>query len=330
MDKILNRKKVLFIGPKTFNYEQEIIKCLRGMGARVDYYNDRPFDSNIKKILLRLVPRLLKKEVFDYFSSILEKSKCVKYDYVFCVKLECFPLPLLEQLRLQQGAAKFVFYTWGSFLNNTNPLKCLKVFDRTLTFDSKDAIANGLVHRPLFYLEEYADVTDVERQYDLVFVGSVHIHRYKFIEQVLQRIGSKYQCYMYLFVPSRFLYFARKLFLFPVYGKSKESDFKFAALSQREIVALFAESKAILDVCHHNQTGLTMRSIEALGAKRKLITNNVNIKEYDFFDPQNVLILDEKNIYIPNAFLESEYLPIDEKIYARYSIDGWIKEVFEI
>jgi hypothetical protein len=326
----LMNKKILFIGPKTFNYEQEIIKCLERMGASVDYYNDRPFESNVKKILLRLAPRLLKNEVNDYFLSIVEKSKSVEYDYVFCIKLECFPLLVLEQLKKEQETAKFIFYTWDSFSNNSNPLSCLTIFDRILTFDSEDAISKGLIHRPLFYINEYARVGECTRQYDVSFVGSVHTHRYQLIKQLLQSVDTKYQCYMYLFVPSKLLFFARKLFLFPIYGHSKVGEFKFSSLNQQEIVALFSKSKAILDICHHNQSGLTMRSVEALGAKRKLITNNVNIEKYDFFNPQNILILDENNIQISNEFLDSDFEPINSDIYTRYSINGWVEEIFEL
>lgn len=330
MTTTLINKKILFIGPKTFNYEQEIVECLIRKGARVDYHNDRPFESTLKKILLRLVPRLLKNEVADYFLSIVQNAQGVEYDYVFCIKLECFPLAILEKLKEQQKTAIFIFYTWDSFLNNTNPLKCLPVFDRNITFDINDANSKGLIHRPLFYLNEYAEIEEPIRHYDVSFIGSIHIHRYQLIKQFLRSIDPKYKCYMYLFVPSKILYYARKLVLFPVYGRSTKSDFKYSPLNQLTIVDIFSKSKAILDVCHHNQAGLTMRTIEALGAKRKLITNNLNVEAYDFYDPRNILILDEKNIQISNEFLDSDYVPIRSDIHARYSIDGWINEVFEL
>jgi hypothetical protein len=282
-------KNILFIGPKTFDYENEIIKCLQRKGGSVDYYNDRPFESNLKKVLLRLVPLFLKREVKSYFLSIVKKTEDIQYDYVFCIKLECFPFDVLKKLREQQKKAKFIFYTWDSFLNNPNPLKCLSAFDRSLTFDRRDAYSKDLLHRPLFYISEYADIKEQMRAYDVLFVGSVHTQRFKFINHFLQNVDKKYKCYMHLFVPRKLLYFARKLFLFPTYGIYQTSDFKFSSLNQDEVVSLFAKSKAILDICHHNQVGLTIRTVEALGAKRKLITNNIDIKNYDFYDLCNIL-----------------------------------------
>jgi hypothetical protein len=330
MTESLKNKTILFIGAKTFNYENEIIKCLQGMGAIVDYYNDRPFESSYKKILLRLVPKLLKKEISQYFLDILDNASKVEYDYVFCLKLECFPREVLLQLREQQQGAKFIFYTWDSFTNNKNPLNCLDVFDRCLTFDNQDATTYGLILRPLFYLDEYTEIEDEKRPFDVSFVGSIHIHRYKLIKSFLKKLDEKYTCYMYLFVPSQLLYFARKTLLFPIYGSSKKTDFKFTSLNKKEIVSLFKKSKAILDICHHNQSGLTMRSIEALGARRKLITNNGNIKIYDFFNPQNILIFDEKNMEISNEFLDSDYLQVSPEIQNRYSLEGWLIEIFDL
>lgn len=330
MTESLKNKKILFIGAKTFNYENEIIKCLQGMGAIVDYNNDRPFEGTYKKILLRIAPKLLKKEINQYFLGILDNASKVEYDYVFCLKLECFPREILLQLKAQQRKAKFIFYTWDSFTNNKNPLSCLDIFDRCLTFDNQDAKTYGLIHRPLFYLNEYAEIEDKARPFDVSFIGSIHIHRYKLIKSFLKNVDKKYTCYMYLFVPSLLLYFARKFLLFPIYGSSKKSDFKFTSLNKKEIVSLFTKSKAILDICHHNQSGLTMRSIEALGARRKLITNNENIKMYDFFNPQNILILDEKNMEISNEFLDSDYEQLIPEIQFRYSLNGWVSEIFAL
>jgi hypothetical protein len=330
MTKSLKNKRILFIGAKTFNYEKEIIKCLQSMGAIVDYFNDRPFEVSYKKILLRLAPKLMKKEVNQYFLSILNKASENKYDYVFCIKLECCPRVILEQLKAQQKQAEFIFYTWDSFVNNGNPLNSMDIFDRTLTFDHKDAIEYGLIHRPLFYLDEYAALDEQQVKYDVIFIGSVHIHRYKKIKQFLRVINTKYNCFLYLFVPSKLLYLARKFLLFPVYGMSKETDFQFLPLTQNEIINLFGASKAILDFSHHNQSGLTMRTIEALGAQRKLITDNVNVKTYDFFNVENILVIDEANFNIPNNFLDSAYVSTDKYIYERYSLTGWIQEVFNL
>jgi hypothetical protein len=133
-----------------------------------------------------------------------------------------------------------------------------------------------------------------------------------------------------MYVPSKLLYWARKFLLFPVYGGSKESDFKFEPLSQADIVDVLARSNVVLDFALPSQDGLTMRSIEAFGANKKLITNNETILKYDFFDKGNILVVDELITDIPDTFLKTPYIQSSKDVYERYSINGWVKEIFEL
>ena len=103
----------------------------------------------------------------------------------------------------------------------------------------------------------------------------------------------------------------------------------YRALSSEEVMEVVASSKAVLDIQHPKQTGLTMRTIEMLGVKRKLITTNPAVKEYDFYNPQNILVIDRANPIVNKEFLESLYSPINEKLYYKYSLDGWIEYIFK-
>jgi hypothetical protein len=326
----LKNKSILFIGPKTFNYETEIIKGIERQGGVVDYFNDRPFESSYKKIILRLFPRLLKAEINNYFTTLIQKTKVNEYDFIFCIKLECFPHQLFKLLKKYQHKAKFIFYTWDSFANSFNAKENLKFFDRTLSFDRADAMKFGLIHRPLFFLDDYKKINNQDIKYDLLFIGSVHIHRYIYIQKVLHKINVATRTFTFLYVPSQLLYYARKTLLFPIYGKAKKSEFKFNPLSKSEIVSLFSQSTAILDYSHHKQQGLTMRTIEAIGASKKIVTNNKDIINYDFYTPENILVLEHGNLLIPASFLNTPYRPIDNNIHIKYSLDGWINEIFQL
>ena len=90
-------------------------------------------------------------------------------------------------------------------------------------------------------------------------------------------------------------------------------------------------SFAIFDIEHPLQRGLTIRSIEALGAGKKLITTNKSIVEEDFYNPKNIYILDRESLLeIPLSFFDSPFQPIAEDIYYKYSISGWIDEIFQV
>lgn len=89
-------------------------------------------------------------------------------------------------------------------------------------------------------------------------------------------------------------------------------------------------SKVVLDISYKNQLGLTLRCFEALATETKIITDNLDIKNYDFYNPNNIFCIENIGEIenIPDSFFESEYQKIDEDIVNRYSVRGFLKEIF--
>ena len=74
-----------------------------------------------------------------------------------------------------------------------------------------------------------------------------------------------------------------------------------------------------------------MRSIEALGAGKKLVTTNKSIVDEDFYNSQNIHILDREGLLeIPVGFFDVPFQAVPEDIYYKYSISGWIDEIFQV
>ncbi|MBP9509688.1 MAG: hypothetical protein KBE73_00890, partial [Fusobacteriaceae bacterium] len=92
-------------------------------------------------------------------------------------------------------------------------------------------------------------------------------------------------------------------------------------------------SKVILEIGHTNaekiQGGLSMRAIEALGNRKKLLTTYEIVKEYDFYNEKNIKVLDLNNIDIDKSFFEMPYEQLDDTTYKKYSLESWIKNLIE-
>jgi hypothetical protein len=146
----------------------------------------------------------------------------------------------------------------------------------------------------------------------------------KNIEQILKNKKKKMKSFF--FFRSSILYYKKKLFD-KTYKHVKKKDFQFIPLSKKEVIELVAQSKCLVDAQHPNQTGLTMRTIEALGSCRKLITTNETIKEYDFYNPNNILVVDRFTPMIEPDFFDREYENLDEETYNTYSLESWVKEL---
>lgn len=102
---------------------------------------------------------------------------------------------------------------------------------------------------------------------------------------------------------------------------------KFTSLT--DVVEKMKNAEILVDLIRENQTGLSFRVFEAMALQKKLITNNKTIMEYDFYSPNNILVIDDDNVIIPDSFLNSKYESIPDAIYQKYTLDHWIETVFK-
>ncbi|WGD33965.1 hypothetical protein [Olleya sp. YS] len=97
-----------------------------------------------------------------------------------------------------------------------------------------------------------------------------------------------------------------------------------------EAIDLIKKSKILVELQRNNQIGLSFRIFESLGLKKKLITSNTDVVNYDFYNPQNILVVDPDNVVIPDDFVTSPYVEVPEDILEKYTIEHWVKRVFNL
>ena len=115
----------------------------------------------------------------------------------------------------------------------------------------------------------------------------------------------------------------------PHFKDVQVSDVRFSRMPFEKLYAIYSDSRCIMDVENKEQHGLTMRSIEILGLRRKFITTNNDIKNYDFYNENNIFVLDREHPIVDFSFFEKPYEILDESIYQKYSLNNWILEVLK-
>ena len=326
----LQGKRILFFSAHLFGYQNDIRLAMESVGAIVDYYDERPANNFLVKGVLRINRNLLAGYINHYYNKIIKETLQKEYDYVFFIKGESISASNVRRLKQFHPEANFIIYHWDSIANNSNAQNLLPYFDRVFSFDKIDCERLGLHFLPLFYTPDYANIPyyDKEIKYDMLFVGTTHSDRYKLVKRIEEQIikmGGL--CLTWFYFPSKILYYKMKiqnsyLRQIPVH------TFHFKPMSKELLLQLYAGSRIIIDVQHPKQTGLTMRCIETLGAKRKLITTNYYITEYDFYNPDNILVVDRNLPYVPEKFLNEPYRDTPKEIYESYSIKNWLSSIF--
>ncbi|PUA20521.1 capsular biosynthesis protein CpsH [Glaciimonas sp. PCH181] len=329
----MSKKRILFIGPKFFGYQDVIKLELERLGYIVDWFDERPSSTPLIKALIRFFPKLVAPISDAYFDKILLQTKNHKYDIVFVIKGEAISVERLRRFKEVNINANFVYYTWDSLKNFKNGIEKLGFFDKVYSFDRSDAESiESVRHLPLFFIPAYEQLADKGTSnfdIDLLFLGSIHSDRYPVMMRITHAARSAIpliKIHTHFFYQSRWVFFVKKI-IDVNFRKIPWSDIEWLSLNEKRTLTLISRSKVIVDIHHPGQTGLTMRTIECVGAKKKLITTNAEVANYDFYNQKNILIIDRKNPIIYQEFFKEDYVALGSLIYKKYSLNAWLCEV---
>lgn len=326
----LKNKKILYIGHKFYGYEYEIINNLQELGVTVDFFDERASESFWYKLILKLKLKfLINFYIIKYYNNIMNKTKNIKYDYVFINRLESINYNILSKIKIIHNSSIYILYQWDSVEGYKPNTKLFELFDKKFTFDSEDAQKyDNFKLLPLFYIDIYKNIKNNSIKYDMCFIGSGHTDRYLVIEKIKNSLGKDKKIFTFYRLGSKLTYLFRKIFDKRM-KKASYKEFSFESLSQVQVVDYISKSNIVIDIENSIQSGLTMRTIEMLGAKKKLVTTNKNIKNYDFYHPNNIFVIDRNNPVIDKDFIEKPYIELDKEIYDKYYIKNWLITIFD-
>lgn len=321
-------KKILMFYPlgTTVHYGQNIIKELEQRGAVVCAYDERPSQTTCMKVVIRLLKKKVPRLFLRYIDSIIHRHQ-EHFDYVLVIRGEAFTPQAVARLRNAYPHAVYILYLWD-ILKTNNIKECIPCFDRVFSFDPADARSfPNMIFRPTFYLDCFKELAQIPAgNTDILFVGTLHSDRFEILSRIRKVLDANgISCYFYYFLPSRLIFWRDML-----KGKKQAHyrEVNFVPLTLPETLEKMKGVKCILDLRYSTQVSLSMRAFEALASKRKYITNNPEIKKYDFYRPDNILVIDEKCPEVPLAFVMSPMKEVPEDVCRYYSIQGWVDCIF--
>lgn len=323
-------RRILLFAVRYFGYEQEIIAELKRRGAEVDFLPDRPFDTPVMAALSRYARRAILPAAYSFYRARLRELGEKPYTDVLVINGQTMPKRLLAELRAELPRARFTFYIWDSMRNKPGAAGILPFFDDCISFDPDAARTYGMRLRPLFFIPGFDESPDDSaKEWDVSFIGTMHSDRYRILSSIDRELGRDLQRYWYMYLKAPWVLSAQKL-INPAFRGARPNEFHYAPLAGSTVKEVFKGSRSIIDIEHPHQTGLTMRTFEALGAGKKLVTTNAGVRDTDFYDPANIHVVDRSNPVVSNEFIRSPYRPIDPGVRARYSLAGWVDEVMRV
>ena len=319
----------MLIAPDFFGYDSDIAQAFRKLGFSVTLYDSRPSKSTIIKVMLRLRLPGIHSLYTRYFARVLDQAVTRNPDFLVLVNPEIVPVWFLVKFRERSSRTRIHLYMWDSFLNKPAARSLLRHCEECFSFDLNDVReVPGVSYLPLFHrysIYSESDATSRIPHFDVAFFGTVHGDRTAVAAKVLEeckRLGLRAHFFLYAqgTLMQRFRRFQSFLML-------QKSGFSISAkaLNQAQIERIVHNSKAILDIQHPDQNGLTMRTFEVLCSGRKLITTNEFVREAPFYSPSRVHVISRTNPELSQEFLSHAIDPFPEDLWRQYSILGWAK-----
>jgi hypothetical protein len=322
----LRGKKILFIGIGFYDYEASIVARLRRHDAQVHAFYDRPallrrsmFATSVRLARIDTAPLISRHE-----KDILRRIGDVRFDYVLIIKASELRTFFLETLRQRLSSAHFILYQWDSLVRMPGIEARLHYFDRILSFDRADCAAHpNILFRPLFYRDESPPLRGPAADLDLCFVGWLHSDRLSVIRRLQAQARSHgVSFFVYLFTG------IRTALRLSFGGNGRNVHVR--PLPYSKLLALYRRASVVLDLPHALQSGLTMRAIEAIGHGRKLLTTALDVVNYDFYSIDNVCVMRPDELELAPPFIHAPPARYPPSIVRRYSLDGWIEDVFDL
>lgn len=191
-----------------------------------------------------------------------------------------------------------------------------KYFDKFLSYSKEDSEKYDMQYLPNFYFKQRTKEIQAEND---VYTVMGDATRKELLEKIAMKLKEKNLKYSLNLIVEKNDINSVKINI------SKEK------ILLQEVLENYSKSRAILELVRERNIGTnTFRTIECLGLKRKLITNNKKILNEDFYNENNILVIDENNIEIPLSFISSPYEEISKEILEKYYIDNWINKLLQI
>lgn len=316
----MHKKIILLITYDNWGFNQYIADALETKNYEVKHINFHSFRYKYPSFYHKALNFFTKNlgisnlKHIHYNEVILDQIKSIKsIDTSIYIKADFLSKETIEAVN--KKSRQSVLIISDSINRYPKTKNILSLFDKVFSFEKKDCKKYNLRFKTNFIYKTIENAPE-NHKYKVFNISSFdnRFHVIKKISKALYEMKIK----------SKIVIFTSKENTEPYLEFSKKS------LSIEENNQFLEESEIMLDVSRNGQEGLSFRVFESLGLKKKLITTNKDIINYDFYNPDNIFVIENTNdIKISPAFFETSYVDIPENILNKYLIENWVDELVE-
>lgn len=324
--------KICVISYDFWGYDQYIVGALRAKHinahhikiADVTYANFSERAANaVSKIFLNKNLKAEKRQKF-----VLDSLDTLGHqDQILVLNPDTFDLSTLQQIR--KCSDRLITYLYDSLDRIPVDQNKLNLFDKIFSFDSIDTQRYGFEKLTNYIYLPHISCNIQNPETDLFYITSYDQKRVAFIKLLTKRL-LELQLRFQIMVIGKKSWKHQFKNLFMAIPENLHIVFSAKKVSHKKLPEYYKNSRVLLDLTRENQYGLSFRIFEAMAMEKKIITDNKIIRNYDFYNPNNILVLNETCSNLSLSFFESPYEKIPEDVYLKYTLENWTDRVFRL
>lgn len=230
-------------------------------------------------------------------------KKIIIYDSVFGFEIFDFIKQLNPNCRL-------IFWYYNIVNTKTSPENIDRYICELWSFDRDDCARYDLKYN-IQYFYNLTNITSKKEKWDVIFVGRDK-GRAKYIRD-LKILFDKMELKSHIVILP-----GNKTTLNKIFRRHE-------IIPYESLIKLNEQSKAILDITQVGQQGYTKRVLEALFLKKKLISNNLSLRNEAFYKKSNIFLLGYDDLSTLKDFIDGEYVNIENEILEQFTYERWLK-----
>lgn len=254
----------------------------------------------------------------------LEKLSSQKIDYAIFIRADIYSDQIFRKLK-QKNVYMSTYQSDGIHQKTKNILNITNYFDNVFCFDPTDVLKYkdlGIKFLTNCYFPDNLprDKNILSSRKTVYYAGSGLSNRVRAMEKLRNYLEeTNYILEAELVVPRQIsakndnnIKFVHEYFDYGDYLKTVETSY------------------ALVDLVTDEHDGLSYRFFEAMFYKKKLITNNRHVKNYDFYNPKNIFVTDFSDFENLREWLDGDFEEIPNEVLIKYSFQNWLANMLDL
>jgi hypothetical protein len=302
-------------------YENSQIKKIRNFKDKIVHI--------YKKIILK--DRNYKKQLFlkyfeDDFLNKLKNFPDNHFDYSLVIRADFYSINVIKEI--VRVCKLNISYHWDGMERFPEIQTRIHFFDKFYVFEEADynkysSTFSNIYLTNNFYFENNQPSNKYKKS-DVFYIGAYVQNRsedllsiYDFLKSENLDVNLMLCCEDSAFISK---------------NSNKGISFFQKPIDYSETLEMSKNSKVVLDFRIKGSAGhkgLSLRFFEAIFHENKIITDNEEVLEYDFYKTENVFILGKDKMENLNSFINSKYEPLENKLKEKYKFINWFNSITE-